>query len=283
MNKTIVVDDEADIVEEFVFALKSAGQDATGYVSASAAIEAIATDETIDVIVSDIRMPQMDGLAMLTAIRERFSNRPWLQAIFITGHANLDNSIGALKLSAADFLRKPVKRLELIKAVEKALRRAETAKDNLQKSSFSDSRILNLKTETMKLASLLQNFSASGRLASLRSDADLDAKTIKDFIKIRAVRASFFGQLKVSEAIWEMLLDLLLAELEQRPVPVSSVGLMAGIPATTVLRRLEELEQAGLVIRTSDKDDARRSLVELTPETSKKMRQCVSEIKYLFN
>ena len=69
-----------------------------------------------------------------------------------------------------------------------------------------------------------------------------------------------------------MLLDLLQAELAQHRVPVSSLCIAAAVPATTALRWVKTMTDAGLFVRRADPHDGRRVFVELSPATSAAMR-----------
>ncbi|MFL5691379.1 MAG: response regulator [Ktedonobacteraceae bacterium] len=85
--------------------------------SAQAAIERIAEHE-YDAIVSDIKMPGMDGLALLAKIQELSPDTPTL---LITGHGEHDLAVQALRGGAYDFIQKPIDRDYLIAALQRAI------------------------------------------------------------------------------------------------------------------------------------------------------------------
>ena len=86
--------------------------------SATAALDQIdATD--YDVIVTDIKMPGMDGLALLAEIRGRQPDTPIL---IITGHAEYDLSVRALRGGAYDFIPKPIDRDHFVAVLYRAIR-----------------------------------------------------------------------------------------------------------------------------------------------------------------
>ncbi len=72
-----------------------------------------------DLVLIDLRMPGMDGIALLGEIREV---KPDLSVVIITGHGNMESAIKALRLGAVDFLTKPIKLLELDAVLEKCAR-----------------------------------------------------------------------------------------------------------------------------------------------------------------
>jgi DNA-binding NtrC family response regulator len=74
-------------------------------------------DDPPDLVISDIQMPGMDGIAFLKAVRERFSDLP---VVLMTGHATAETAIAALRSRAYDYLKKPIQLEELIACVEAA-------------------------------------------------------------------------------------------------------------------------------------------------------------------
>lgn len=68
------------------------------------------------------------------------------------------------------------------------------------------------------------------------------------------------------DPVWAMVLELCAARLEGREVSVTSLCLASGLPVTTALRRLDELERDGRITRSPDKNDRRRVFVALKSE-----------------
>lgn len=115
----LVVDDEPEIIEEIVEDLQFEGYSCRSAPDAHHALDTIADDESIGVIVSDIRMPSMDGLEFIAALKERFPERQ-LQVIMLTGHAGYDEAVQALRLGAFEFLAKPVSLGHLAHVINRA-------------------------------------------------------------------------------------------------------------------------------------------------------------------
>lgn len=80
-----------------------------------------------DAIVSDLRMPGMDGMELLAEVRRQDSEVPYL---IITGYANIDNAIEALRLGATDFIKKPFDMDELRVLLERTLGHAALRREN---------------------------------------------------------------------------------------------------------------------------------------------------------
>src|SRR2546426_10039328 len=85
--------------------------------SAAAALDRIAARD-YDAIVTDIKMPRMDGLALLAEIRAR---RPDTPILLITGHGERDLAVQALRGGAYDFIQKPIDRDYLVAALHRAI------------------------------------------------------------------------------------------------------------------------------------------------------------------
>jgi len=106
----------------------------------------------------------------------------------------------------------------------------------------------------------------------------LSADTVRAVIRARRLRARYFREDLFADPAWDMLLDLLQAEIAQLRVPVSSLCIAAAVPATTALRWLKTLVSQGIFVRRADPHDGRRVFVELAPETSHALRRYFAEV-----
>jgi DNA-binding MarR family transcriptional regulator len=111
------------------------------------------------------------------------------------------------------------------------------------------------------------------------ADAPRDsAETVRAVIKARRLRSRLFSEELFADPAWDMLLDLLQAEMSQMRVPVSSLCIAAAVPATTALRWPKTMVSKGLFIRRDDRKDGRRVFVELAPEASAALRRYFAEV-----
>ncbi len=101
---------------------------------------------------------------------------------------------------------------------------------------------------------------------------------MRQVIRARRLRARFFDEELFADPAWDMLLDLLQAEIAQHRVPVSSLCIAAAVPATTALRWIKTMTDAGLFKRRADPHDGRRVFVELSPGASEAMRRYFGEV-----
>lgn len=98
-----------------------------------------------------------------------------------------------------------------------------------------------------------------------------DPRLVRRIIRQRQLRARFFPNELFADPAWDMLLDLTAATAEHRRISVSSLCLASGVPPTTALRWISQLEEAGLVERQEDSSDRRRAFIVLRESTITQM------------
>ena len=123
--RVLLADDEQVYVESLAKVLRRRGFDVVAVFDGPAATRAISQEE-FDVVVLDLRMPGMDGLAVLEAIRSRDTLTP---VLLLSGHADMDQAAKALKGGAVDVLMKPCPVETLVSAIEDASERKMFAKE----------------------------------------------------------------------------------------------------------------------------------------------------------
>ena len=109
-----------------------------------------------------------------------------------------------------------------------------------------------------------------------RADPDMLAFT-RRMINERYRRFQYFDGHLFSDPAWDIMLELFVAEIEVREVPVTNLCFTSNVPDTTVLRWIKTLCHEELVVRHKDKIDKRRVLVQLTRPASEAMRRYVEE------
>ena len=116
-TKVLVIDDEKVVLESVNKILTDEGYDVTTNLSGRDGLtEALHAD--YDIVLTDIRMPDIGGMKVLRDIKR---SKPSLPVIMITGYASVQSSVQAMKLGAADYVEKPFTPDQLIKAVDTAL------------------------------------------------------------------------------------------------------------------------------------------------------------------
>ena len=105
MNKILLIDDEPDILRVLGISLKADGYDVIPALNGTEGLQAFAKEKP-SIVITDIKMPGMDGIEVLGKIKELDPNT---EVIIITGHGDIDNAIESLKYGASDFINKPVR------------------------------------------------------------------------------------------------------------------------------------------------------------------------------
>ena len=122
--KICVVDDEEIIRITLSDELKDSGHEVFDFNNPLEALDFIKQNE-IQVLLTDIKMPQMDGLELLQKVQEIDKH---CMVIFLTGYPSLDSAISAMRSGAYDYLVKPVNLEELKLRIERGLERKEHIK-----------------------------------------------------------------------------------------------------------------------------------------------------------
>ena len=259
----LLVDDDAYCLDESQEALTNLGYDVACATDAMSALKMIADNPDIGIVITDLRMPGMDGHTFLEELALRFMPKRPIVALVVTGIPSLEAATLAMRYRAMDFLSKPVS----TDALAGALRRASA----------------NLASMTFKFQ--LAGFEAERALTAHDADAidlaNADSEPtpeelstfVQKLLKYQQNRARFFDPELFSGPSWDILLDLAAASFRGEPVAASSVCATTLVPFSTALRHVNSLVEAGLVRRWTDPTDKRRKMLELEPEASAMMKQ----------
>ena len=116
--RVLVVDDEANLLKVMAAQLRKLGYEVFTETNGESAVRRLAGG-TIHCVITDLRLPGMDGISILKWVRV---NQPHIPVILITAYGTVENAVDAIKHGAYDYLTKPVSRNELGEIVNKALR-----------------------------------------------------------------------------------------------------------------------------------------------------------------
>ncbi|MBI4522590.1 MAG: sigma-54-dependent Fis family transcriptional regulator [Deltaproteobacteria bacterium] len=116
-TKILIVDDEPDMAENLSLILRAEGYDTVVETKSLKAIDVL-EGERPDLAIVDLRMPEMDGLALLERVKD---SHPEIAVILLTGFATVDSAVEAMKKGASDYLSKPFSPTELLVKIDKAL------------------------------------------------------------------------------------------------------------------------------------------------------------------
>jgi len=125
----LLVDDETSFVETLARRLTLRQFAVFQANDAETAMQILADNPAIDVVLLDVKMPGTDGLTAIKNIKRR---HPLVEVILLSGHATLEASVGGMALGAFDYLLKPVRIDELVYKVEDAHHRKTLQEDKIR-------------------------------------------------------------------------------------------------------------------------------------------------------
>ncbi len=137
MSRVLIVDDEPGVRSSLMGVLRDEGYDVESAESGEACLDK-AVRRAFDVIVLDIWLPGMDGLATLTRLRERQVDA---QVVVISGHGNIESAVRAIKMGAFDFVEKPLSLEKTVLVVRNAIRQRHLEAENRDLRARVDRRL----------------------------------------------------------------------------------------------------------------------------------------------
>jgi|694.fasta_scaffold11197_11 CheY-like chemotaxis protein/DNA-binding MarR family transcriptional regulator len=256
----LVVDDDPACLDEYCDAIANLGYTVKSATSAPDALKQIAESQDIGVVITDVEMPTMDGISLLSEISNRFSlNRP-IVTLVLTGHSSVQVATKAMQSQATDMLSKPVS----IEQLAEALRRASAY-------HFAMANRFQITALTKRLDPPVVRDRPAKR-NSRPTEEELQAFT-RMLLKFQHNKSKFFDPAVLTGPSWEILLDIADATLRGEAVPASSASASTHVPLSTALRHVNNLVNAGLVRRWTDPTDKRRTLLELEPHAVAAMQR----------
>jgi DNA-binding NtrC family response regulator len=133
--RILVVDDEKVAVRNLTHVLKREGYEVVGRESGAAGLKVLKA-EPFDLVLTDLRMEKVDGMAILKACREL---QPGAEVIMITGHATLTSAVDAMKAGAFHYIAKPFRLDEVRHVVREALDKVRLKRENRELHALLDS------------------------------------------------------------------------------------------------------------------------------------------------
>jgi len=250
------------------------------------ALEILRRQPQVNVVLADVCLPGEDGLAFAGSIHQQLGDRDWLQVIVITGQPRLDFAISAVRNNVNDFLLKPIRRRDLNVAVQRAIEMSVLKLRQTYVHEGVRQSLERLRREFEEADSYVGRSGEQGSLAEPSRHAMAAGRSTGDQKPLEGIgplldwmelRDRYFGSL-FRDPAWNIMLELYQAKIEGRAVSIKRACIAAKVPATTALRRLSDLEAAGLVAKQTDGADKRRLLVELTPTAYERMAECLKSL-----
>jgi DNA-binding MarR family transcriptional regulator len=127
------------------------------------------------------------------------------------------------------------------------------------------------------VSDMISSFTAEPMFDALVPEA-MTSQQLRNIIRVRRLRDKFFDSQLFADPAWDMLLDLMAAQLERIQVAVSSLCIAAAVPPTTALRWIKTMTDAGLLERVADPDDGRRIFIQLSESAGSAMQRYFSAV-----
>lgn len=125
--KILIAEDEQITLKHLIYALEKEGYTVSGVADGAAAMERL-KEEHFDVVITDIKMPGMDGITLLERIKNEW---PETEVIIITGFGSIDSAVEAMKRGAFDYITKPFNLDELILKIRKIFEKKSLENQNI--------------------------------------------------------------------------------------------------------------------------------------------------------
>ena len=128
LGRVMIVDDEAELMNVLCETLSKDGYETRGFTAGADALQAL-TEQDYDILLTDLMMPGMDGIALLKAGLEIDPN---LVGIIMTGQGTIQTAVEAIKLRAFDYVLKPFKPAALLPLLSRAMEMRHLRMENMQ-------------------------------------------------------------------------------------------------------------------------------------------------------
>jgi DNA-binding NtrC family response regulator len=126
----LLVDDEKDFVEMLSLRLKEYGKNVTPAYSGGECLEKLKANN-IDVVILDIKMPDLDGMETLKEIKNKF---PLVEVIMLTGHGTIETAVEGMKIGAFDYILKPAHLEDLLDKITEAKKSKTAQEERIRKA-----------------------------------------------------------------------------------------------------------------------------------------------------
>lgn len=268
----LIVDDDPLCLEEQAELLTSLGLSCLTAGSADAALAMIDDDIDINIVVIDIYMPAHNGLWLLRQLQQRRDAGRNISALLISGHMSLDCAVSGLRHDACDCLTKPVASHDFAGAI------ARIAARTRRMTNGQLSRQLSLIHDGVRwIAEQFGSHLSAIAPAALASDfdalkPDIQAGHLRAILAARRERTQHFDGSIFADPAWDILLSLMLARSEGRVESANTLAAATNVPDSTAKRWIRAMTSLGLLVRSDDPLDSRRSLLSLSDETTARMQ-----------
>ena len=131
----LLVDDEKGFLDTLTKRLKKRELNVSGVYSGKDALALLGADKGIEVVILDVKMPEMDGMETLMEIKKLY---PLVEVIMLTGHATVETAIDGMKMGAFDYLMKPCDIDALLSKVQEAVAKKKAHEEKITEARIKE-------------------------------------------------------------------------------------------------------------------------------------------------
>ena len=295
-SQILVVDDEKDMTRLLLRSLEpELDCQVTCAFSAKMALNILGQSDTaFDLVISDIRMPEMDGFELLDRLKTGY---PDLTVVMLTAYGNIESAVAAIKNGAYDFISKPFEQDEILYKIQKALERSRLISENrrLQKACQSASLPLIGQSPAMQkvfekialvadsdVTVLITGESGTGKDLTARSIHALSPRKNKPYIPVNCptipehiLESELFGYKKGAFTNAYRDKTGLFQEANQGTLFLDEIGDVGPVIQTKLLRVIQEKEVKPLGDTRADHVDVR-----ILASTNQDLRQKIADKEF---
>ncbi len=160
MKRILIVDDEQNMVTALEMLFQSKGYDTRTAGSGRQALELVRGGERFDVVVSDMKMPDMSGTELLKSLHDQGVDSPF---ILVTAYGTIEKAVEAMKLGAVDVITKPFNKDLLLSVVSRACSMESLKEENIfLKAALEGDRLIHSSDRMKEIVSLIQKAGPAG-------------------------------------------------------------------------------------------------------------------------
>jgi two-component system, NtrC family, response regulator HydG len=184
----LIVEDDVENRAAMVKVLEGAGYKTLETDNGQQALDII-QEEDVDILVTDLRLPVMDGVELLKRAK---ANAQEIEIIMITGHGTVEIAVEAIKEGAYDFITKPVKKAQLLRAVEKAAEKQYLSRENRelrqQLNQTGVRRIVHAGPEMRNISRMVEQVAPSTATVLITGESGTGKEVVADAIHAASPR-----------------------------------------------------------------------------------------------
>jgi two-component system, NtrC family, response regulator HydG len=178
----LIVEDDVENRAAMVKVLEGAGYKTLETDNGQQALD-ILREEDVDILVTDLRLPVMDGVELLKRAK---ASAQEIEVIMITGHGTVEIAVEAIKEGAYDFITKPIKKAQLLRAVEKAAEKQYLSRENRelrqQLNQTGVRRIVHAGVEMRNIARMVEQVAPSTATVLITGESGTGKEVVADAI-----------------------------------------------------------------------------------------------------